>query len=56
MADSGKRGGRPSRVERADRQVNAGHSRALDVALAKTESKIRNMKQNVFMLMTRMAS
>lgn len=44
MADSGKRGGRPSRVERADRQVNAGHSRALDVALAKTESKIRNMK------------
>lgn len=43
MADSGKRGGRPSRVERADRQVNAGHSRALDVALAKTESKVRTL-------------
>ncbi len=41
MADSGKRGGKPSRIERADRQINAGHSRALDVALAKTESKIR---------------
>lgn len=36
MADSGKRGGKPSRTERQDRQVNAGHSRALDTALAKT--------------------
>lgn len=35
MADRGYRG-RPSKSERADRQINAGHSRALDAALART--------------------
>ena len=43
MADRGNRG-RPSRSERADRQINAGHSRALDAALARTEARIRNLK------------
>lgn len=43
MADRGYRG-RPSRSERADRQINAGHSRALDAALARTEARIRNLK------------
>lgn len=43
MADRGFRG-RPTRTERADRLVNEGHSRGLDVALAKTEAKIRNLK------------
>lgn len=41
MADRGYRG-RSQRGERADRQINAGHSRALDAALAKTEASIRN--------------
>lgn len=40
MADRGYRG-RPSKSERADRQINAGHSRALDAALARTEASIR---------------
>ena len=31
MADRGYRG-RPQRGERADRQINAGHSRGLDAA------------------------
>lgn len=44
MGDVGNRGGRPQRRERADRQINAGHSRGLDVALVKTEAKIRTMK------------
>lgn len=44
MGDVGNRGGRPQRRERADRQINAGHSRGLDAALAKTEAKIRTMK------------
>lgn len=44
MADRGNRG-RPSRRERADRQINAGHSRALDAALARTEARIRNLKK-----------
>lgn len=44
MGDVGNRGGRPQRGERADRQINAGHSRGLDAALAKTEAKIRTMK------------
>lgn len=43
MADRGYRG-RPQRVERADRQVNAGHSRGLEASLAKSESKIRSLK------------
>lgn len=43
MADRGFRG-RPTRTERADRLVNEGHSRGLDVALANTEAKIRNLK------------
>lgn len=43
MADRGYRG-RPQRGERADRQINAGHSRGLDAALSKSESKIRNLK------------
>lgn len=33
MADRGYRG-RPQRGERADRQINAGHSRGLDVTIA----------------------
>lgn len=41
MADRGYRG-RPQRGERADRQINAGHSRGLEASLAKSESKIRN--------------
>lgn len=44
MADRGYRG-RPQRGERADRQINAGHSRGLDVALARTEARIRNLKE-----------
>lgn len=45
MADRGFRGwGRPTRTERADRLINEGHSRGLDVALAKVEGNIRNMK------------
>lgn len=53
MADRGYRG-RPQRGERADRQINAGHSRGLDMALSDTEAKIRKLKrQNVFMLMTK---
>lgn len=48
MADRGYRG-RPQRGERADRQINAGHSRALDVALARTEARIRNLKEERFM-------
>lgn len=44
MADRGYRG-RSQRGERADRQINAGHSRALDVALARTEARIRNLKE-----------
>lgn len=43
MADRGYRG-RPQRGERADRQINAGHSRGLDAALVKTEAAIRNLK------------
>ena len=43
MADRGYRG-RPQRGERADRQINAGHSRGLDVALSDTEAKIRKLK------------
>lgn len=43
MADRGFRGG-PTRTERADRLINEGHSRGLDVALANIEAKIRNMK------------
>lgn len=43
MADRGYRG-RPQRGERADRQVNAGHSRGLDAALSDTEAKIRKLK------------
>mgnify|MGYP004632640475 CR=1 FL=1 len=38
MADRGYRG-RPQRGERADRQINAGHSRGLDVALS--DKKLR---------------
>lgn len=41
MADRGFRG-RPTRTERADRLINEGHSRGLDVALANTEASIRN--------------
>lgn len=37
-------GGRPQRAERADRRINAGHSRGLDAALAKTEASIRTLK------------
>lgn len=44
MGDVGNRGGRPQRAERSDRQINAGHSRGLDVSLAKTEANIRNLK------------
>lgn len=43
MADRGFRG-RPTRAERADRLINEGHSRGLDVALTNTEAKIRNLK------------
>lgn len=43
MADRGYRG-RPQRGERADRQINAGHSRGLDAALSDTEAKIRKLK------------
>lgn len=43
MADTGYRG-RPQRGERADRQINAGHSRGLDAALSDTEAKIRKLK------------
>lgn len=43
MADRGYRG-RPQRGERADRQINAGHSRGLDMALSDTEAKIRKLK------------
>ena len=42
MADRGFRG-TPTRTERADRLINEGHSRGLDIALANTEAKIRNM-------------
>lgn len=45
MGDVGNRGGgRPQRAERADRQINAGHSRGLDASLAKTEANIRTLK------------
>lgn len=43
MSDRGYRG-RPQRGERADRQINAGHSRGLDAALSDTEAKIRKLK------------
>lgn len=43
MADRGYRG-RPQRGERADRQINAGHSRGLDAALSDAEAKIRKLK------------
>ena len=52
MADRGYRG-RPQRGERADRQINAGHSRGLDVALSDTEAKIRKLKTERIMLMTK---
>lgn len=38
MADRGYRG-RPQRGERADRQINAGHSRGLDAALSKLKTE-----------------
>lgn len=40
MADRGYRG-RPQRGERADRQINAGHSRGLDAALSDMTLKLR---------------
>lgn len=43
MGDRGNRG-KPSRGVRSDRNINEGHSRGLDQALAKTESHIRNLK------------
>lgn len=53
MADRGYRG-RPQRGERADRQINAGHSRGLDMALSDTEAKIRKLKTERIYAMIRM--